>query len=65
MHCTGGSISSLDLRAYVDDVGNGATCRRDSEDLFIFSISVIWADFLPISISNQDNFLVRIQSFFG
>ena len=27
------SISSLDLRAYVEDVGNGATLRPDSGDL--------------------------------
>ena len=39
MQCTGGSISSLDPRAYVDDVGDGATCRHDSEDL-LYSISV-------------------------
>ena len=34
------SISSLDLRAYVGDAGNGATCRPISGDL-CYSISMV------------------------
>ena len=37
------SISSLDLRAYVGDAGNGATCRPISGDL-CYSISMITND---------------------